>query len=74
MLILFPLSALLVIAFLFRSDLGLRALLVYAGIWGAGLAAIFLLGISPGYFVAIQCLLAIAMLIHVGVNPDVPRL
>ncbi len=74
MLILFPLSAILVIGYLFRSDLGARALMIYGVIWGAGLGTVQLLGVSPGYFVALQCLLAIAMLIHAGVNPDVPRL
>lgn len=72
--ILFPFSAILVIAFLFRHDLGVRALLIYGGIWILGLATVLLFGLSPGVFVAAQCLLAIVMLLHVGVNPEVPRL
>ena len=74
MVILFPLAAILVIGFFFRHDLGVRALAIYGCFWAVGLATVLLLGLSPGVFVAVQCLLAIAMLIHVGVNPDVPRL
>ena len=74
MIILFPLAALLVIGFFFRHDLGVRALAIYGCLWAVGFATVWLLALSPGVFVAVQCILAIAMLIHVGVNPDVPRL
>lgn len=71
--LLFSLIALLVIAYVYREDLGLRGMLVYASIWTVGLCAMLLLDLSPGVFVALQCLLAIAILIQVGANPDVPR-
>ena len=74
MIIIFPLSAILVIGFLFRHDLGMHALLAYGGVWSVCLVTVLLLGLSPGFFVATQCFIAIAMLIHAGVNPDVPRL
>lgn len=74
MLILTPLFALLVIGALFRHDLGVRALLIYGALWAVGLGVMLVFTLSPGVFVAVQCFLAIAMLIHAGVNPEVPRL
>jgi hypothetical protein len=69
-LILFPLIALLVIGILYRDDLSMRAIIIYAAIWAAGLAAVFVLDLSPGYFIVLECLLAITMLIHVRANPQ----
>jgi hypothetical protein len=69
---LIPLIAIIVIAFVYRSELGTRALLVYGGAWATGFAIVISLDLSPGIFVAFQCALAIAMLIHVRANPDIP--
>jgi hypothetical protein len=69
---LFPLLAVIVIAFIYRGDLGARALLAYGGIWCVGLTLVLSLDLSPGIFVALQCALAIAMLIHVRANPNLP--
>lgn len=71
MLIFFPLVALLVIGGLYRDDLGLRAIFGYAAIWLVGLAVLFVFDLSPGFFVVLQCLLAVAMLIHVRANPQI---
>ncbi len=71
MLIFFPLVALLVIGGLYRDELGLRAIFSYAGIWLVGLAVVLLFDLSPGYFVVLQCLLAVAMLVHVRANPQI---
>ena len=72
MLIFFPLIALIVIAYLYRDDLGPRALVAYGIVWTVCLAITLAADFSPGVFVVLQCLLAIAMLIHVGANPDIP--
>lgn len=71
MLIFFPLVALLVIGGLYRDDLGLRAIFSYAAIWIVGLAVVLGFALSPGYFVVLQCFLAVAMLIHVRANPRI---
>ena len=70
MLILFPLIALVVIGILYREDLSRRAIITYAAIWVAGLAIVFISDMSPGYFIVMQCLLAITMLIQVRANPQ----
>ena len=72
-LLVFPLIALVVIAWIFRDELGLRALAVYGMLWLAGLTVVLVFALSPGVFVVIQCAIAVAMLIHVRANPDVPR-
>jgi hypothetical protein len=72
MLALFPVFAVIVIALIYRGDLGPRALMIYGIIWGIGLAVAAGLDLSPGIFAAFQCMLAIAMLIHVGANPNIP--
>jgi hypothetical protein len=72
MLILFPLVAVIVIALIYRGDLSARALIIYGSIWIVGLALVVGLSLSPGIFAALQCALAIAMLIHVRANPDIP--
>jgi hypothetical protein len=72
-LLFFPLIALVVISWLYREDLGVRAIAVYGGLWLLGLAVVLALNLSPGVFVVVQCVIAIAMLIHVRANPDVPR-
>lgn len=64
-----PLAALLAISFLYRADLGARALAVYALLWVAALALCLVLSLSPGVFTALQCALAVALLIHVRANP-----
>ena len=69
MLIGFPLIALLVIGYIYRDDFGGRSLLTYALLWIGGLATVWGLGWSPGVFVVVQCLLAVAMLIQARVNP-----
>jgi hypothetical protein len=66
----FPFAALLVISVIYRSDLGLKALVSYWSIWAAGLLVIIVFSISPGFFVAIQAVLAVAMLIQLRVNPQ----
>jgi hypothetical protein len=68
-----PFIAMAVIGWLYRDDLGGRALVVYGGLWLLGLAVVLLFNLSPGVFVVVQCVLAVAMLIHVRANPDVPR-
>jgi hypothetical protein len=72
-LLFFPLIAIVVISWLYREDLGLRALAVYGGLWLLGLAIVLTIHLSPGVFVVVQCVIAVAMLIHVRANPDVPR-
>ncbi len=72
-LMLFPLLVIVVIAWLYRDDLGVRALAIYGGLWLLGLAAVLVFKLSPGVFVVVQCALAVALLIHVRANPDVPR-
>ena len=72
-LLFFPLIALVVIGWLYREDLGARSLAVYGGLWILGLALVLTLNLSPGVFVVVQCAIAVAMLIHVRANPDVPR-
>lgn len=67
----FTSAALLVISFLFRHDLGLKALLAYWGAWAIGLAVILGFALSPGYFIAFQAMLAIAMLIQLRINPQI---
>ena len=66
-----PLAALIVISFLYRHDLGAKALLVYGSLWLGGLITAISLHLAPGFFVAFQALLAISMLIHVGANPKI---
>lgn len=70
MIVFFPLAVLLAVAYLYRDELGLRASLAYAGLWGASLAICLLFDLSPGIFTALQCGLAVAMLIHVRANPQ----
>jgi hypothetical protein len=72
-LLVFPLIGIVVISWLYREDLGVRALGVYGGLWLLGLAVVLILNLSPGVFVVVQCVIAVAMLIHVRANPDVPR-
>lgn len=69
MMILFPLAALIAVAFIYREDLRFRALAIYFSLWCAGLVLVLVFGLSPGVFVAIQCALAVTMLIHVRANP-----
>lgn len=71
MLILSPLIALIVIGYIYREDLGARALAAYGMAWSLGLVAVLGFDVSPGFFVVLQCLLAVAMLIHVRANPEV---
>ena len=61
------------ISWLYRDDLGVRALAVYASLWIVGLGVVLIFNLSPGVFVVVQCVIAVAMLIHVRANPDVPR-
>jgi hypothetical protein len=72
-LLFFPLIAIVVISWLYREDLGVRALAVYSGLWLLGLAVVLIFNLSPGVFVVVQCVIAVVMLIHVRANPDVPR-
>ena len=72
MILFFPFVALVVISFLYREDLGLRALLVYWGIWVVGLVVMLVFHLSLGVLLVLQCILAIAMLIHVRANPEIP--
>ena len=71
MIIIVPLAVLIAVSYLFRDDLGLRALLTYFALWITGLIVVLVLGLSPGVFTAIQCALAIAMLIHIRANPQI---
>ena len=68
-----PLIAIVVISWLYRDDLGVRALAIYSGLWLLGLAVVLVINLSPGVFVVVQCAIAVAMLIHVRANPDLPR-
>lgn len=65
----FPFVALVVVGYLYRHDLGIRSLLIYFGIWAAGLSLAVMFSAPPGFFIAGQCLVVIAMLIHAGANP-----
>ena len=66
-----PLVALVVISILCRADLRLKSLVVYWAIWSAGFAVVITLGLQPGYFIAFQALLAVAMLIQLRINPQI---
>jgi hypothetical protein len=68
-----PFFALVAISWLYRDELGGRALAVYWGLWLVGLLVIFFARLHPGFFIAAQSALAIAMLIQLRVNPEVPR-
>ena len=70
---LFPFCACAVISWLYREELSARALMIYWGLWLSGLTVILIAKIQPGFFAAFQCVLAIAMLIQLRVNPEVPR-
>jgi hypothetical protein len=67
----FTLVTLIVVSVLFRDDLGLKSLLAYWGIWVGGLVATLALGLSPGFFVAVQAALGVAMLIQLRINPQI---
>jgi hypothetical protein len=69
----FPFFALVVISWLFRDELGGRTLAVYWSLWMVCLLVIVATHLHPGFFIAAQSGLAIAMLIQLRVNPDVPR-
>jgi hypothetical protein len=69
---LFPFFAIIVVSFLYREDLGVRALIIYASLWSAAFAIVIVARLSPGIFGAAECAIAIAMLIHVRANPDIP--
>lgn len=69
---LIPLIAVVVIAVIYREELGLRSLLIYGGVSVAAILAVFTLSLSPGIFIAVECGVAIAMLIHVRANPNIP--
>lgn len=71
MLIFSPLISLVVIGYIYREDLGARALGLYGVLWSLGLVTVLGLDLSPGFFVVLQCVLAVAMLIHVRANPEV---
>lgn len=62
-----------VIAFLYRADLGAKGLLAYGAILACGALAVLVFGVPPMAFHVMQCLLAIAMLIHVRANPPIPK-
>jgi len=69
---LFLLLPLAVISWLYRHELGMRALGIYWGLWALGLTVSIVSGVHPGFFIGFECLLTVAMLIHLGVNPIVP--
>ena len=69
----FILIPMAVISWLYRHELGGRGLGVYWGLWLAGLLINATCGLHPGFFVGFECLLTVAMLIQLGVNPNVPR-
>ncbi len=66
-----PLAALLVVSLLFRSDLGLKGLAAYWSIWLVGLLVAVALAVPPGYFIALQALLAVGMMIQLRINPRI---
>ena len=71
MLLIVPLATLIVASYIYRAELGARALIIYGLLWSAALAVVFALSLSPGIFAAIQCVLAIAILIQVRANPRI---
>ncbi|MBC7365430.1 MAG: hypothetical protein H7343_01245 [Undibacterium sp.] len=62
-----------VISWIYRHELGMCALVIYWGLWVIGLITTIQSAVHLGFFVGFECLLAVAMLIHLGVNPIVPR-
>jgi hypothetical protein len=70
---LFPFFGLAVISWLYRDELSARSMLIYWGLWLSGLTIVLLAKLHPGFFASFQCVLAIAMLIQLRVNPVVPR-
>lgn len=70
MIIFFPLAALITVSWLYRDDLTARALAIYWALWLLGLLVVLGFHLSPGIFVAVQCALGVAMLIHVRANPQ----
>ena len=69
----FPFFAPVVISWLYRDELGGRVLAIYWSLWAVSLVVIFFARLHPGFFIAAQSALAIAMLIQLRVNPEVPR-
>ena len=62
-----------VISWIYRHELGRRALGIYWALWALGLITTLLSAVHPGFFVGLECLLTVEMLIQLGVNPIVPR-
>jgi hypothetical protein len=71
MIIFIPLAVLVAVSLLYRDELSGRALIVYWALWLIALIIVLGFGFSPGIFVAVQCALAVAMLIHVRANPQI---
>lgn len=69
MIVFVPLAALLAVSYLYREDLGVRALVIYFLLWVIGVVVMFAFQLSPGIFTAWECSLVIAMLIQVRANP-----
>ena len=67
----FPFFALIVISLIYRGELGARSLLVYWGIWAVTLAVAMALNFQPGFYVAFQAILAVAMLVQLRINPAI---
>jgi hypothetical protein len=70
MIILLPLIVLVAVSLLYHDELGARSLIAYWSLWLIGLTIVLGFRLSPGIFVATQCALAVAMLIHVRANPQ----
>ena len=62
-----------VISWIYRHELGMRALGIYWGLWALGLITTLLSAVHQGFFIGFECLLTVAMLVQLGVNPIVPR-
>lgn len=70
MMIVFPLAAMIAVSMLYRDELGARALIIYWAIWVFALLIVLGFQLSLGVFVAAECALAVALLIHVRANPQ----
>lgn len=63
-----PKAVLIALAVIYREDLGLRAILIYAALWVVGAVAMAILHVAVYGFIAFEALLAVAMILHVRKN------
>jgi hypothetical protein len=66
-----PFFALIMISWLYRDELMVRALVIYWSLWLVCLLVMISAKFHPGIFTAVQSALAISMLVHVRANPSI---